>query len=155
MEVSIEIRNAEELKLLHDMSEKLFALRDIEHKRWMEEFQTANNIVHVQEAEPAAKKAPKKAKPEQTAAPEPEVIKEPSNTKPEPIVIDAEVNYTTEHVREAVVDLSAALGSDAARTLLQEFGARKASEVPADKIGAFVAAAKAKVNDRQPHTLVD
>lgn len=154
MEVSIEIRNAEELKLLHDMSEKLFALRDAEHKRWMEEFQTANIGTQAQEAEPVAKKAPKKAKAE-AAAPEPEVIKEPSNAKPEPIVIDAEVNFTTEHVREAVVDLSAALGSDAARTLLQEFGARKASEVPADKIGAFVAAAKAKVNDRQPHTLVD
>lgn len=154
MEVTININNPAELAVWNEAVTKLWSLRDEEYKKWQAEF--LHQEAPVEAAEDAPKKAgrkPKAAEPVATPV-EPEVIKQPSGKKPEPVVIDAEPAFTTEHVREAVVDLSAALGSDAARSLLLEFGARKASEVPTEKIGEFVKAAKAKINDRAD-TLVD
>jgi hypothetical protein len=154
MEVAIEIRDAEELVILNEMMTKLWALREEQFKKWQAEV-SASDVVSLETAD-APKKSSRKAKAAEPVilVEEPEVIKQPSGKKPEPVVIDVEPTYSTDHVREAVVDLSAALGSDAARSLLLEFGARKASEVPVEKIGEFVKAAKAKINDRA-HTLVD
>ena len=154
MEVTIAVYTNEEMKLVSDLMTELFTRREKERNENLKAFAEA-----FEESETLPLKKPaRKPKPEPVsapqAAPEPEVIKEPSNKKPEPVVIDADVSYTTENVREAVVDLSAALGSDAARSLLLEFGARKASEVPVEKIGDFVKAAKAKISDRA-NTLVD
>lgn len=152
MEVTIAVYTNEEMKLVSDLITELFTRREKEQNETIKALAQAFEESETLPLKKAARKP--KAETVTEAAPQPEVIKEPSNKKPEPVVIDADVNYTTENVREAVVDLSAALGSDAARSLLLEFGARKASEVPVEKIGDFVKAAKAKISDRA-NTLVD
>jgi hypothetical protein len=59
-------------------------------------------------------------------------------------VLPAEAaTLTTEDVRIALTSLVAAKGMPAGRELLDKFGAKKSSEINADKIAEFVAAAKA------------
>jgi hypothetical protein len=49
---------------------------------------------------------------------------------------------TVEDVKQSLRDLVSRIDLDAGRKLLEHFGAKKASEVPADKIADFVAASK-------------
>lgn len=94
----------------------------------------------------AANAAPETSSPP-PAAPAPAAEEKPAEAEPEPAAAAPEV--ALEDVRAVMIRVGREVGREAAKELIEAHGASKLTDVPAERLGALLEAARAALGEKE------